>query len=115
MRREQDSGRQWIYDSSRWRQLSAAVLAVQPVCACGAPATMVHHVVPIADGVDPWEPTNLVAVCYRCHMREHRGSKDETMIGSDCAHAKYGGRFGAGRLGVASCARPFRTPARDGG
>jgi 5-methylcytosine-specific restriction enzyme A len=56
----------------RWRELRAAVLAEQPLCASCAgggrveAATEVDHVVPRSrGGGDEW--SNLQALCKRCH------------------------------------------------
>ncbi len=66
------------YDSSRgtasqrgygsdWQKQRAAFLAENPYCvSCGAPATVVDHVIRRrAGGQD--EPSNYQAMCARCH------------------------------------------------
>lgn len=53
-----------------WHRLRRAVLARQPWCArCGALATEVDHVVPRRAG-GPDHPSNLQALCRRCHRRK---------------------------------------------
>lgn len=43
-------------------------------CACGQPATEVHHHRPGADRYPPWGmfdvPSNLRPICHACHCRE---------------------------------------------
>lgn len=59
------------YDA-RWRRTRAAVLRSNPeCCVCGRPAKHVHHL----DGAGPrgprgHDPSNLVALCGRCHGQE---------------------------------------------
>ena len=36
----------------------------------GGYADEVDHVVPIRDGGDPWNPINLGAICWGCHIRK---------------------------------------------
>lgn len=49
--------------------MRARVLSEQPCCAvCGAPATEVHHLVPVAQG-GMNDRANLVALCHACHAR----------------------------------------------
>lgn len=55
------------YDA-KWRMTRARFLKEYPLCACGARATEVHHVIAKRDGGnDAWE--NLQAMCKRCHSR----------------------------------------------
>jgi 5-methylcytosine-specific restriction endonuclease McrA len=56
------------YDTRRWRRLSAAKLAADPVCqVCHEePSAHVHHIIPLdRRGKDTWE--NLQSVCIHCH------------------------------------------------
>ena len=56
----------------RWRRLRWLVLAASPACEiCSRPATEVHHVKPISDGGEPYDPTNLKALCRQCHDDQH--------------------------------------------
>lgn len=49
--------------------MRARVLSEQPLCAvCGAPATEVHHIVPVSQGGTNVRE-NLVALCHACHAR----------------------------------------------
>ena len=51
---------------SAWRKLRAEILKANPVCPCGAAATVVDHVIPKrAGGADA--PANLRALCKSCH------------------------------------------------
>lgn len=54
---------------SGWAQLRARVLAEEPRCTCGAPATEVDHIVAIAFG-GTHEQRNLRGVCAACHKRK---------------------------------------------
>lgn len=50
-----------------YRRLRAEILAANPVCVyCGAPATTVDHVIPVAKGGTS-DPGNLVAACIACN------------------------------------------------
>lgn len=49
-----------------WRQLRLMFLREHPLCACGAPATEVDHIVPLARGGTN-EESNLQALCKACH------------------------------------------------
>ena len=53
------------YDK-RWARLRRMVLAAQPVCKCGQPATCVDHIVALAAGGDNCVE-NLEAMCHACH------------------------------------------------
>jgi len=58
------------YDAT-YDRLRAQVLAQSPHCArCGAPATEVHHVVPLSHG-GANKLTNLVPLCAKCHRALH--------------------------------------------
>ena len=50
----------------KWRMTRARFLRAHPLCACGAPATEAHHIIPRCDGgSDRWN--NLRAMCKSCH------------------------------------------------
>jgi 5-methylcytosine-specific restriction protein A len=52
-----------------WATLRAQVLAEQPLCRCGAPATEVDHIMAKAfGGTDARR--NLVGICSDCHKRK---------------------------------------------
>jgi hypothetical protein len=58
------------YDLRRWRRLSAAKRAADPVCeVCREePTAEVHHLLPLdAGGQDAW--ANLQSVCASCHKK----------------------------------------------
>jgi 5-methylcytosine-specific restriction protein A len=65
-----------IYATSRWAAARREVLARDPVCvACGVePSRDVDHAEPLrsvlARGGDPYDATNLVALCVPCHSRK---------------------------------------------
>ena len=52
-----------------WRRIRLQVLAEQPLCACGARATQVDHIIPLKDGGTN-DRANLVASCKPCHSRK---------------------------------------------
>ena len=58
------------YDNE-WRRIRARFLRSYPVCPeCGGKATVVHHIVPVAEGgTHAW--SNLQPLCRRCHERLH--------------------------------------------
>lgn len=59
--------------SSRWARVSRQYLIDNPVCArCKvAPAVLVHHIKPIREGGDIFEPDNLMGLCASCHAIIH--------------------------------------------
>ena len=61
------------YDA-RWAKVRLAQLRESPVCQhChDAVAVLVHHVKPIAEGGDVYDPNNLLSVCASCHRKIHR-------------------------------------------
>jgi 5-methylcytosine-specific restriction protein A len=61
------------YRTKRWYHARRRILFDHPLCAeCGAIATDVHHIIDLADGGDPYAPTNLSALCHACHARHTR-------------------------------------------
>jgi 5-methylcytosine-specific restriction endonuclease McrA len=65
------------YDSLRWRRLRKQKLNANPICeyklACTlAPAVEVDHKIPIDQGGDAWEWSNLVSTCKACHLLKTR-------------------------------------------
>lgn len=83
-----------LINSSRWQRLRTEVLIRHPLCQdCEAnglitPATEVHHITPIKDGINlahqrqlAYDSTNLRALCHACHVEAHRSlqsySKDK--------------------------------------
>lgn len=61
-----------IYNSRRWKYLRRAVIQANPLCPCGAIATDVDHITPIGAGGQPFDPTNLQAICHTCHSVKTR-------------------------------------------
>lgn len=65
-----------VYDTVRWRKLRASVLAENPRCVdCYKQgvltlATVADHDTPINQGGDPWDRSNIVGRCVRCHNRK---------------------------------------------
>ncbi|AHD19525.1 HNH endonuclease [Rhodococcus pyridinivorans SB3094] len=55
--------------SRRWRTLRAHLLQEHPLCtACHrAVATVLDHVVPVAEGGAMWDESNLAPMCKPCH------------------------------------------------
>lgn len=66
--RHPDRGR--IYHTPRWRALRRRILDATPYCPCGALASHVDHVIPLRQGVDPFDEANLQALCAACHSRK---------------------------------------------
>jgi 5-methylcytosine-specific restriction enzyme A len=52
-----------------WPTIQARVLAEQPLCPCGSPATEVDHIVPRRAG-GTHERSNLQGLCKGCHSRK---------------------------------------------
>jgi 5-methylcytosine-specific restriction enzyme A len=63
-----------IYNSKRWQILRRWLLFDNPLCQCGCGelATDVDHVVPLDQGGDPWDPSNLQCLARNCHSRKTR-------------------------------------------
>ena len=54
-----------------WKQARVLFLRQNPVCACGRPAVLVHHVKPISEGGEVLDPDNFMSMCRECHEKEH--------------------------------------------
>jgi 5-methylcytosine-specific restriction protein A len=80
-----------LYDTLSWRRLRLWFLNHYPLCGqrgdggpeegCAARglvvgATDVDHVIALADGGAPLDPSNLRALCHRCHSR--RTAREQT-------------------------------------
>jgi 5-methylcytosine-specific restriction endonuclease McrA len=66
--------REQVYNTRRWRRLSASIRMQRPVCeVCKLDLTTeVHHKVPIdAAPHRAFDCDNLMAVCQACHHAEH--------------------------------------------
>lgn len=62
-----------VYRSKRWRRVRRLVLMEHPGCStedCRRYATEVDHIVRIEAGGDPWDDSNLQALCKPCHSRK---------------------------------------------
>lgn len=63
-----------MYRSARWRRLRRLVLLDRPWCedesGCHQAAKHVDHIVPIEEGGDPWDETNLRPLCHPHHSRK---------------------------------------------
>ena len=68
-RREATKG---VYKRKRWEMARRFVLRRDPICkVCdNALSTEVDHVVPLADGGDPYDPVGLQGICSPCHWRK---------------------------------------------
>jgi 5-methylcytosine-specific restriction enzyme A len=66
-REKQTHPNKHIYNTKRWQILRRRVLFDQPLCACGAIATDVDHILAIEDGGQPWAIANLQPMCRACH------------------------------------------------
>lgn len=59
----------------QWEQVRRTYLADHPACElhgphCTTTATIVDHIVPLTQGGDRLNPTNLQAVCRPCHQHK---------------------------------------------
>lgn len=79
-----DKDYQQLIHTERWLKLRRDKLTAQPLCErCQqedriTPATEVHHVVPVEDGLTRaakvwlmYDPHNLRALCHDCHVKTH--------------------------------------------
>ena len=79
-----DAAYRRMIHTARWLRLRRDKLSADPLCercmAGGrlAPATEVHHIVPVEDAVDDagkerlmFDPANLRSLCHSCHVQEH--------------------------------------------
>lgn len=57
----------YFYSSARWRAFRSWFLKRNPVCNCGAPATVVDHILPIEDGGAKLAAANCQPLCASCH------------------------------------------------
>lgn len=73
-KKNQRTNARTVYQTVRWRNLRARVLAQEPDCmVCGRPANTVDHIEPFEGAADPlaWDESNLQALCA-----VHHGQKD---------------------------------------
>ena len=65
-----------FYQTREWRMLRKEVLTAEPLCRiCRehgrlTPATIVDHIMPIRQGGDKMDRSNLQPLCARCHERK---------------------------------------------
>ncbi len=83
--------RRRLRNNRRWRNLSKAILAENPVCAvCGAPATAVDHIQHDDDNSRFYDRDNLRPICLPCNSRK---SVDEANLSAHRRRKKgEGGR-----------------------
>lgn len=80
-RAERDEPR--LYDKNRWTKVSLHYRRNNPLCErCEdagrtKPVKLVHHIVPVNSGGDPYKESNLQALCYKCHAVIHRELDEE--------------------------------------
>ena len=73
-----------LIHTERWLRLRKEKLTAQPLCercqqqGIVTPATEVHHVTPVEDGLTyaakvrlMYDPHNLRALCHACHVQTH--------------------------------------------
>jgi 5-methylcytosine-specific restriction protein A len=61
-----------VYKSPQWVSLRRRVLREEPTCAeegCQERSTSVDHIVPLADGGDPYGRSNVRGMCFFHHKR----------------------------------------------
>jgi hypothetical protein len=79
-----------LYDLAVWHDLRAVQLSDEPLCrhckALGiiALATDVDHIVPIAEGGEQLDQSNLQSLCHSCHARKTRAENGGKLI-TGCA------------------------------
>ncbi len=57
-----------FYRTKTWQNLRRLHLHTEPTCrTCGAPADMVDHVVPLHEGGEALDMSNLQSLCNHCH------------------------------------------------
>lgn len=79
-----DKDYQQLIHTERWLKLRRDKLTAQPLCercqqqGIVTPATEVHHVTPVEDGLTyaakcrlMYDPHNLRALCHNCHVQTH--------------------------------------------
>jgi 5-methylcytosine-specific restriction endonuclease McrA len=68
-RRETTNG---VYKRKKWEIIRRFVLRRDPICkVCDrALSTEVDHVIPLAQGGDPYDPARLQGICSPCHWRK---------------------------------------------
>ena len=75
-RYQRDRTAQTFYESSQWRNLRRMKLNDSPMCEeCRrggtlVKATMVDHIIPIRQGGEKLDLTNLQSLCHSCHSRK---------------------------------------------
>ena len=59
------------YHTQRWRNVRKDYLNRHPLCVRRErPASVVDHIIPIADGGAEWEESNFQAMCQSCHNKK---------------------------------------------
>jgi len=67
-----------FYSSRRWTEASLRHRQHEPLCRlCKAegrivPAQQVDHIIPVREGVNPWDETNWQSLCAPCHLKKSR-------------------------------------------
>ena len=72
-----------VYNTARWRAIRDQVRQQEPLCRlCGKRAThTVDHIIPIKNGGDPWDRSNLQGLCWACNKRK-TGKQAKGGVGS---------------------------------
>ena len=55
-----------------WSSIRKAVLARYPICriCTSAPSNVADHIIPVAEGGTPYDPSNLQGICEACSRRK---------------------------------------------
>ncbi|MBT9137263.1 MAG: hypothetical protein DDT34_02351 [Firmicutes bacterium] len=103
--------RNQTWNRAAWQRTRKAVLArdLYTCRDCGSKATSVHHLQPVAqlvaEGRNPCDPDECVALCAACHGRQHGGARKEvkpvtrvnrfltTPAAQEAGYNKAGGRL----------------------
>ncbi|SFM16718.1 HNH endonuclease [Shimia aestuarii] len=70
-----------LYGSDKWKRLSAQLRRDHPYCRqCGKTSMQttlqVDHIVPLRDGGDPFDRSNLQVLCIPCHNTKTRAERN---------------------------------------
>ena len=66
--RKRDRPQDIRYWSQEWRRSRLAFIKTNPECnACGWPASVVDHIIPVRQGAEFFDSSNWQSLCKRCH------------------------------------------------